>query len=199
MEEKEKVFADYIENNCESIAKEVDREFENQKGKIRKEIVNEIARYLDPVPPHYEWYDDGIPWDHSGDLRKEGTVSLDQSVEDFLEHEYTGNWTPTFESHYGKMYDTYDTNLSYTTYEIGYTIMTDVILKSLNRAFNCSLTEKDAFGYNGIFLTDYFDPVYEQCQAFEFFFASEACKYVGILNMSLQDIIAEAKKNEETC
>lgn len=91
VEEKEKVFADYIENNCESIAKEVDREFENQKSEIRKEIVNEIAKYLDPVPPHYEWYDDGIP------------------------------------------------------------------------------------------LTDYFDPVYELCQAFWFFFASEACKYVGIL------------------
>lgn len=53
-------------------------------------------------------FDDGNPFDRSGELLDTGEIYEESSFRsflDFLENSYTGGWTPTYESGCGKSYD----------------------------------------------------------------------------------------------
>lgn len=78
---------DYIKNNEPEIAEYVNSLFLARKDEIQKQLLEYIAGQLNPIPPHFEWRYVGCPYDYSGALVEQGKISLNQSVEDFLENE----------------------------------------------------------------------------------------------------------------
>lgn len=176
----------YIDENVEQLAVFVNELFEKRKDEIRQKLIDIITGYLDPIPTHYEWYYDGCPYDFSGDIKEAGEVSLDQTVIEFLENEYTGGKTPTFTSGRGWNYDTYSDSLRYDTMDMGYDIMLKTVQRELEKHFGVSLTDKDM---NDITFARDFDDIYDECLASEFFFPEFVVEYVGINDIKLSDLV----------
>ena len=124
---------DYIKQNEDEIAEYVNSLFLAQKDVIREKILESLAAMLNPIPTHYEWRSNDCPYDYSGELYEDGKVSLEQTVSEFLESEYTGASRATYVSHYGLSYNTYGDSLSDDTLEIGCSIMTDGIKDFVQR------------------------------------------------------------------
>lgn len=110
---------DYIKQNEDEIAEYVNSLFLAQKDVIREQLLESLAAMLNPIPTHYEWRSNDCPYDYSGELYEDGKVSLEQTVSEFLESEYTGASRATYVSHYGLSYNTYGDSLSDDTLEIG--------------------------------------------------------------------------------
>lgn len=181
-------YIDFVNSNAELLARAVDDEFEAEKNKIRASVIEEIESYLDPVPPHYEWRHDGCPWDCSGELVERGVVSLDQTVSDFLEDEYSGRKEPTFERGRGWNYLTFGDDLSYVTANLGYDILLSVIRHQLEKYFGEPVSDEQL---DDIKTECYdFDRIYENTRAFEFFLADPAVEFCGLKDVSLREILS---------
>ena len=100
-------YTNYVNFHVEEIARCVDARFEKNKCQIKSKIVKEIKRYMTPLPVHFEIKRDNNPFDCSGILVEDGDITLNQTVTDFLQNEYTGNKTATYMSGMGWSYDTY--------------------------------------------------------------------------------------------
>ncbi|MBC8099491.1 MAG: hypothetical protein H7Y11_08605 [Armatimonadetes bacterium] len=58
-------------------------------------------------------YDNDPPWDHSGDMQPQNSDrmllrALYSTLGEWLTAEYTGQWRPTYESNYGKHWESYE-------------------------------------------------------------------------------------------
>lgn len=104
-----------IKDHTEEIAKKINEQFELEKESIKEQLLDEIKGYITPVPSHYEWTRGDCPYDDSGELYVDGLVSLDQTIAEFLENEYTGEKEATYESHRGFYYECYGDKLCYVT------------------------------------------------------------------------------------
>ena len=131
-----------IKDHTEEIAKKINEQFELEKESIKEQLLDEIKGYITPVPSHYEWTRGDCPYDDSGELYVDGLVSLDQTIAEFLENEYTGEKEATYESHRGFYYECYGDKLCYVTQDIEGEILRKVTRKYLEELFGKSLQKK---------------------------------------------------------
>lgn len=183
-------YVEYVNSHVEEIAKYVNDCFEESKDSIREELIEIISGYLTPIPTHYVHEDDDNPYDHSGVIVEDGDVSLDQTISDFLENEYSGNQEATFMSHMGWNYNTYGDELSDETIRIAGDIMFPAIKRYIEKHFNISLSDEE---FEDIRFKC-FDSIYDECIASDFFFVAPAIEFVNIGNIKLTDIV---EKEEE--
>lgn len=185
---------DYIKNNEPEIAEYVNSLFLARKDEIQKQLLEYIAGQLDPIPPHFEWRYVGCPYDYSGALVEQGKISLNQSVEDFLENEYTGTKSTIFESHYGFSFDTYGDDLSSESLSIGFVIMIDGIKDYVESHTEISFQQ---FSQEEFLIIrtecNEFDPIYDECHASDFFWAASAVEFAGISSMTLKEVLDTQK------
>ena len=185
-------YIEYVNSNVDNIAKYVNECFEKEKEYIKDEIIKEIRSYLNPLPTHYILEDDGDPYDCSGVIVENGVVSLNQTIKEFLENEYTGLRTPTFVSGHGWNYDTYEDFLGNHTLGLGTGIMLNAIQERIESEFSVNLSD-DEFEQIKESCRD-FDPIYDDCIASDFFWGIPAVEYIGIENMKLTELKKHKKK-----
>ena len=178
-------YAKYIDDNIKDVANYVNNCFENSKESLKEKLINEIREYLEPLPIHYVLKPDDNPYDHSGVLVEDGYISLDQTIEEFLENEYTGTKRASYISGMGWIYDDYGEELSYYTLDLAADIYFPAMRKYLEDKFSVSLSEEEFDKIRDLCG----DLVYDNSIASDFFFAECAIKYVGIENLKLTDII----------
>lgn len=183
-----KKYAEYVDTHTEEIAKKVDIAFEEQKENIKEKIFDWIANCFDEngACNQYKWYKDYCPWDFSGEVKLDGSVSLEQTIEEFLRDEYTGQWEASYTSHYGKNWKTYGDDLSYATLDIGWDIMLGAIKKAVEEEFKTTLSDNDM---SCIRDECDFDSVYDECRANEFFCWEGAVEFVDIRDIELRDLL----------
>ena len=162
-----------------------------QKDVIREQLLESLAAMLNPIPTHYEWRSNDCPYDYSGELYEDGKVSLEQTVSEFLESKYTGASRATYVSHYGLSYNTYGDSLSDDTLEIGCSIMTDGIKDFVQRnaGIPCERFSREEF-FDIKTECNEFDPIYDECRASDFFWATAAVEFAGIDKMTLKEVLA---------
>jgi len=177
-------YSNYIEEHAEEIINKVNSQFELSKEFIRAKFLHYIKQYLKPIPEHFEWYDDGCPYDHSGELIQTGYINLNQTISEFLENEYTGDKEPTYESGWGFRYLTYGDDLSQLAMEIGETIMQNTMQQILEEAFNKTISE-DLFTE---IMDISHDTIYDECLAGDFFFYEVAVEFTNIGHLRLRQL-----------
>lgn len=185
-------YIDYVNTHVEEIAAYVDECFEQSKDSIKEKLIRLVRDYLSPVPIHYVIKNDHNPYDSSGILVEQGYVSLDQTVKEFLQNEYSGNKEATYTSGMGWNYNTYEDELHYDTMDIASNIMFSAICKYIEDQFHVSLSDEEFEDI--VDSCGDFDEIYDNCIANEFFFGTSAVEFVGIENMLLKDIIKEKEK-----
>ncbi|MCR5746428.1 MAG: hypothetical protein K6G03_01860 [Lachnospiraceae bacterium] len=180
-------YIDYVNSNADSIARYVDECFERSRDFLRIKLIRMIKSYIEIIPIHYEWEYDDDPYDHSGILIENGFVSMDQSVSEFLDNEYTGQKSATYENGMGWSYDTYGDELSYYTLELGYDIMLSAISRSIEEKFSVTITTDELEDIRDN--CNNFDDIYDSCLASDFFCYEPAVGFTGIGGMKLRNII----------
>ena len=176
---------EYIEQHVDIISAMVNERFEETKPFVRAKLRKIIRSYLNPLPMHYEWVLDDCPYDHSGSLVVKGYIDINQTVASFLENEYTGSWTPTYESGCGKTYDTFGDNLFYEIISIAGTIMNDTIKKFIRESFSLYALADDEMDD---ILDMVGDCVYDECIASDLFWYCEAIEYYNLSEVILTEI-----------
>lgn len=180
-------YIDYVNTHVDEIAVYVDECFEQSKDSIKEKLICLIRDYLSPVPIHYVIKNDHNPYDSSGILVEQGYVSLDQTVKEFLEDEYSGNKEATYTSGMGWNYNTYEYELHYKTINIAADIMFPAICRYIEDHFHVSLSDEEFEDI--VDSCGDFDRIYDNCVATDFFFGTPAVEFVGIENMLLKDIV----------
>ena len=174
-----------IKDHTEEIAKKINEQFELEKDSIKEQLMDEIKGYITPVPTHYEWTRGDCPYDDSGEIYVDGLISLDQTIADFLENEFTGQTRATFISHQGLDYVTYGEWMSDLLTEIKENVVQKVVKKCMEELFGEEFSEDDLVGI----LEDYYSEIYEDSMAFDFFWCESAIEFVGIQNMKLSELV----------
>ena len=179
-------YIEFVEENTDKIAEYVNSCFEQSKEFIKAKIVRELRGYLDPIPVHYKKVDSYNTYDNSGELREDGYVSLNQTVADFLENEYSGNKVATFTSGMGWHYNSYEDELHYLTIEIAAEIMFPAIQRYIEKELATKLSENEFEIIQNA--CGEFDDIYDNCVATDFFNAIAAAEFVGIRDTKLKDV-----------
>lgn len=182
------MYLNYINSHMADIAKYTDNYFERLKDYIYRELKSEIISYITPVPTHYEWEWDGCPWDNSGQLREEGKISLDQTVEQFLMEEYTGNKIASYCSGCGFFWLKYKDILEYKVRELSVVLMVKAIKEYLEKEFSCVLSRQDMDDLWDI--TDCWNDIYDYSMLLTFDIDTEAVKFVGLDTVKLYSLIS---------
>lgn len=180
-------YIDYVNSHVDEITAYVDKCFEQSKDFIKIKLIRLIRDYLSPIPIHYVIKNDYDPYDSSGILIEQGYVSLDQTVKEFLQNEYSGNKEATYTSGMGWDYNTYGHELHYETINIAADIMYSAICRYIEDQFHVSLSDEEIEDIHDS--CEDFDRIYDNCIANEFFFGTPAVEFVGIENMLLKDIV----------
>lgn len=181
------LYVDFINSHIDEIANYVNEKFDLLKDDFRDKIINKIKGYLDPLPAHYDLEDDGCPYDKSGVINEKGSISLNQTVSNFLEEEYTGSYEATYISGMGTSYNTYGDELHGDIIDIADEIMLLAIQKFVESYFGTEFTGakfeeiKQSCGD--------FQDIYDSCIAADFFFWQSAIEFVDIGDMKLFDIV----------
>ena len=185
---------EYVNSHTNELAKSVNAEFDTQKEQIKEKLIDEIGNMIYPLPVHYEWYfDEYCSFDHSGELEEKGKINLDQTVMNFLENEYTGEWIASYENGRGKNYVTYGDELSYLTLGIGGIIEHETIKKTLEHEFSVSLSDDDMENIRTS--CNEFDEIFDKSYAGDFYFSKNAVAFCGIQNMTLREIYENNKNS----
>lgn len=124
-------YNDYIDNHANNIINYVDQYFAESKEKIKEDVLKMVKSFLSANPIHYVVDTSNCTYDNSGELVDKGKISLNQTIQSFLEHEYTGYRSATYEPGCGYTYPTYGDELNDKVGEYGYNIMKQLIKKYL--------------------------------------------------------------------
>ena len=147
-----------IKDHTEEIAKKIYEQFELEKDSIKEQLLEEIRGFITPVPKLYEWTRGDCPYDDSGEIYVDGLVSLDQTIAEFLENEYTGQTRATFISHQGLDYITYGEWMSDLLAEIKENIVEKTVKKCMEELFGEEFSEDDLVGI----LEEYYSEIYDE-------------------------------------
>lgn len=180
-------YVKYVNSHEDEIAKYVNDCFEASKDVIRTTLMREIREYITPIPYHYDWQYDENPYDFSGEIVRNGYISLDQTIASFFEDEYTGDREATYISRMGFRYMTYGDELSYVTMQMASDIMFSAIKECIENQFNISLSDEELEDIRDNCRS--FDPIYDECLASDFFFYESAINFVGIGNIKLTELL----------
>lgn len=182
-------YAEYIKEHAKEIGEKVNHEMRESIDSIREDLVDTIKAYLEFSPIHYEWQPDGCPYDSSGKIVEKGTVSLDQTVKEFLSNEYTGRTTATFTSGHGLSYDAFGYELSYYTFELAEDFMYNVTKNELELVFPQEIND-DMFNE----IINYcHDDIFDNCLAIDFFCWEPAIDFVGIGDIKLSELMVDTE------
>ena len=143
--------------NLDKICEEINEEFEKRQESINHYLSVIVAWCfgMDITDiQKYEMLYGTCPYDFSGELRLDGYFTEDTTVEDFLEN-YTGNWVPTFESHYGKNWRKYNDELAEEGFELAEYIMHNVLQKKISEI--ADLNEDELEELMDLIHDDFFD------------------------------------------
>ena len=182
-------YVEYVNSYTDEISEYVNECFEQSKEFIKAKLIRIIRDKITPIPVHYEWengYEDN-PYDHSGTLVENGYISLDLTVRNFLENEYSGNRKATFVSGHGWDYFTYEDEISNDTLDIASDIMLSAIRRHIENHFGENLSDDDLSNIRDS--CGEFDEIYDNCKACDFFWAVGAAEFIGIENLQLKDIV----------
>lgn len=174
-----------IKDHTKEITKKINEQFEQEKDSIKEQLLEEIRGYITPVPTHYKWTRGYCPYDDSGEIYVDELVSLDQTIADFLENEFTGQRRATFISHQGFDYETYGDQISYLLKEVKENIVQKTVKKYVEELFREEISEDDLFRI----FEEYYSEIYAESIAFDFDFYGDAVKFTGIQNMKLSELV----------
>ena len=174
-----------IKDHTEEIAKKINEQFELEKDSIKEQLLEEIKGYITPVPRHYKWTRGDCPYDDSGEIYVDGLASLDQTIAEFLENEYTGQTRATYCSHRGLDYVTYGEWMSDLLTEIKENVVQKTVKKCMEELFGEEISEDDLVGV----LEEYYSEIYDDSMAFDFDWGESAIEFVGIQNMKLSELV----------
>ncbi len=180
-------YANYVNASTEEIAKAIDNEFTRQRELIRVKVIREVRNYIEPLPAHYEWVIPVYSYDRTGRLEEKGKISLEQTINNFLYDEYTGNRIPTYESGRGWNYQLYEDELHYFSMDIAAEIMYQTIQRCIEEKYSVALT-RDEFT-TVLEACSMFNEIYDNCMASDFFFPEYVIDYLGIKDLKLRQII----------
>lgn len=180
------IYINFINTKNDKIAEYVNECFYSSKDFIKEKLIEQIRKYLTPLPIHYEWEDDGCPYDISGQIRPNGKISLNQTISEFLENEYSGNKEATYISGMGFYYNSYGDELSYFTTKIAAEIMFSAIQKYIENHFYITISEEEFQLIRD--KCEGFDDIYDNCLAFDFFSYEPAIEFTDIGNILLSQI-----------
>ena len=127
--------AELLGEMFDKVCNEIDDEFFEREEDLRTFISVMIGTeyFYDREPlPHYRWVYDGCPYDHSGELVRDGYMNTDITLGEFLE-EYTGDMKATYISGCGWEYTRYEEGVSFDLLDIGEIIMRSVIERYVDK------------------------------------------------------------------
>lgn len=164
----------FFNENLKEVCEAIDDKILEESDNLTRFLSFVTNLSVNKETPHYEWYNDSNPYDHSGELKKDGFIDLTQPLEDFLK-EYTGSWEPTYESYHGKHWQNYDDTLSYDSLDIaGYIIK--LVIDEYCKKLNCENLSDEI-------IDDMFDDFYSNSLTYDFFHFSSTC---DVLNIDLE-------------
>lgn len=188
-------YVEFVNNNIEQIAEYVNQSFEQSKEHIRMKLIHLIKDSLMDEPIHYVKKYDRNSYDHSGILVKDGYISFNQTVMDFLQEEYTGNKEPTYgTSGRSWYYTTYMDSLHYVTIDIASDIALSAIRRCIENEFTVVLSD-DEFDAIKTACRD-FDDIYDNCMVFDFFFGGTAVEFCGLSDIKLSELMNTDHKSK---
>lgn len=187
---------EYVNSHVDEIAEYVNECFDQSKEFIKARLIRRIRDELSPTPVHYEIKYVYDPYDYSGILVEDGYISLDQTVGEFLENEYSGNKEATYESGRGWNYLTYGDEISYDTLDMASDIMFSAIRRHIENHFGENLSDDELEDIRES-CSD-FDDIYVDCKAYDFFCSMGAAEFVGIEDMQLKDIVKKGRNSNGT-
>jgi hypothetical protein len=185
-----------VNSHVDEIAEYVNECFDQSKEFIKARLIRRIRDELAPTPVHYEIKYVYDPYDHSGILVEDGYISLEQTVGEFLENEYSGNKKATYESGRGWNYLTYGDEISYDTLDMASDIMFSAIRRHIENHFGENLSDDELEDIRES-CSD-FDDIYVDCKAYDFFCSMGAAEFVGIEDMQLKDIVKKGRNSNGT-
>lgn len=80
-------YIDFVKSHEEQIVEFVDQQFDEDKEELQEKILKIIAGYIIELPDHFEWSYEGCPYDFSGEINKDGKISLDQTISDISKNQ----------------------------------------------------------------------------------------------------------------
>lgn len=96
------------EKLCDQIDELIEQHYSELINQLAASIYNMVIGTDGKLIFKLEVYNDGCPWDYSGNQRTtDQRLDPNEKLYDFLDSEYTGGWEATFVSHYGKRWRTY--------------------------------------------------------------------------------------------
>lgn len=180
----------FISDNESYITECVRQECDSHKDEITLLVKKTIKQiFANKTLIHYEWKDDGCPYDHSGYLVREGNIDTSQTIENFLENEYTGDTIATYESGFGLAHLTYSEYLddNPNIRDFVYSYSNKVISDILNKAFPNELTD--------VIIEEILESMYEQSDVYDnylldFDYSDFLIEFTGIGKMTIDEIIS---------
>jgi hypothetical protein len=138
-------YAKFLDDHIKDIAKLVDAEIDEHLIDMRSYVISFVKdKFKHGRIDHYVWSENYLcPYDTSGVINKDGWISDLQTIDCFLENEYTGNCIATYCSGHGFDYETYGKALLDEIEHIVYLHICNVIRRYLDEAFNMTIPDED--------------------------------------------------------
>lgn len=112
--ENEKI-NNYWDENFQKMKEEFEKDVEDNRWKLYLFLESHVYFSLNDGKniKIYEWYDNGCPYDNSGDINFIGYKNYtDITMKEYLFDCYTGNFIATYISHYGLIWERYCNDFS---------------------------------------------------------------------------------------
>lgn len=174
-----------IRDHTKEIAQKINEQFELEKDSIKEQLLEEIRGYITPVPKHYEWTRGDCPYDDSGEIYVDGLVSLDQTIAEFLENEYTGEKEAVYQNRHGLRYETYGDRIENLTRNIGFDILKKITCEYAEKLLSTAISGEDFMKI----LEKYNYEIYVDSMAFDFIFYERAIRFVRIEGLKLSELV----------
>lgn len=187
-----RTYAKEIRDKSDLLIAWINKEFEERRPEIGERLTKILRNTLRGGSlPHYELIlqaEDGL-FDAA---KKVGTVDLDQTVRNFLNEEYTGDWAPVpMEGHTGKTWQVYAENLCDDVSRIGTEIMRESLFSWLDEEcwYDGEMDGEVAFGKEFWWHLSNF--LYDNTAAGEFFDPEHAYVFAGLADKPLREFVPE--------
>lgn len=154
---------EFIKENTMKIAEIADQIFEQSMDEAKEIIFDFVRDVMEKEPIHYTWQPDGCPWDSSGEVKEDGYIPFDITIQELLE-EYNGQKSPSFTSGMGWLWNRLSDDLDEYVRDYSWQIMYECIENYVNENAHIEgLTDQEM---NEAILDSY-DDIYDNCYALD--------------------------------
>lgn len=176
-------YIDYINSNTEEVAEYINQCFEKEKENIKEKFIEAIKDNISEDTEHYIVKPNKRNYNSPGILKQDGTINMDQTIEDFFE-EYSGNNRPK-----NGYFETYEDSYQSFTIEIATGLMWSSVRKYIKEKFSVEISDDDLFKIDSGCWS--FNDLYDNSVAIEFFSPSFVAEYIGIRHKTLTEFKKE--------